>query len=281
MIPYDGTANMPQSGARFPETSMKPARRDLGSRYHVPVLLSAFRVLHELSRSGGLTLAELTLRTGIAKSTVFRILATLHHLGYVLRDDVRAYHLSHSLAGLVSEVSSSDALRRLARPHMLRLRDQFGETVNLGQLQLDQVVYLEVVPSECALRLHERPGASVPVHASALGKAILAFSPREVVEGLLQGRELPALTPNTITRPEAFLRELQRVHAGGYALDREETMPLATCVGVPILDARGQALAALSISGPSARFHPRRDRRVIPSLLAAAEEISQRLCQRP
>jgi IclR family acetate operon transcriptional repressor len=258
-----------------------PSRPEPGGRYLVPVLLSAFRVLSELSRSGGLTLHELTLRTGIAKSTVFRILQTLNHLGYVLRDASRTYHLSHSLAGLVSEVAASDALRRLALPYMLRLRDEFGETVNLGHLRVEKVVYLEVVPSEYALRLHERPGASIPVHASALGKAILAFSPPEVVESLIQNRALPRLTPNTITEPAAFLRELQRVRTQGYALDREETVLLATCVGAPILDAGGKALAALSISGPGSRFHPRRDRRVIPGLLRVAEEIAQRLRERP
>jgi len=254
-----------------------PTRSEPGHRYLVPVLLSTFRLLNELSRSSGLTLAELTVRTGIAKSTVFRILSTLHHLGYVLRDDARAYHLSHTLADLASEVSTGVTLRRLALPHMLRLRDQFGETVNLGQLRLDKVVYLEVVPSEYALRLHERPGASVPLHASALGKAILAFSPPGVVQGLIQGRELPALTPNTITNPDALLKELQRVRTNGYALDREESMLLANCIGVPILDARGQALAALSVSGPTSRFNPRRDRRVIPALSAAAAQIGEKL----
>jgi len=254
-----------------------PAPAEPGARYLVPVLVSAFRILNELSHCGGLGLHEVTRRTGIPKSTVFRILSTLHHLGYILRDEERIYRVSHSLASLASELSLSENLRRLARPHLLHLRDQFGETVNLGQLQLDKVVYLEVIPSEYALRLHERPGAAVPFHASALGKAILAFSPGDVVRGLLEGRALPALTSNTITAPVAFLRELSRVRRQGYALDREETMLLATCVGAPILDARGQALAALSISGPSSRFQPRRDPRIVAALRAAAASISQRL----
>lgn len=258
-----------------------PAQEPAGSRYLVPVLLSAFRVLNELSRSGGLSLNELTRRTGLPKSTVFRILSTLHHLGCLWRDEQRIYRLTNRLAGLASEAPMNETLRLLARPHMLELRDQFGETVNLGQLQLDRVVYLEVVPSEFALRLHERPGASASFHASALGKAILAFSPDQVVRGLLHGRALPALTSNTITAPGAFLRELRRVRARGYALDREETMLLAACVGAPILDAHGQAVAALSISGPSSRFQPRREPRVITALRAAAAAISERLGERP
>lgn len=246
-------------------------------KYLVPVVLSTFHILEELSKAGALTLNEVTARTGVAKSTVFRILNTLHHLGYVSRDGLRTYRVGRAVADLVSDVAVTDALRRLALPHMLKLRDEFGESVNLGQLQLDKVVYLEVVPSEMSLRLQERPGASVPAHASALGKAILAFSPFEIVDSLTRARELAALTPNTITSAEQLTRELQRVRAQGYALDREETMLLASCIAAPILDSRGVARAALSISGPTTRFQPRRDDRVIKSLIAACNEISREL----
>jgi DNA-binding IclR family transcriptional regulator len=80
------------------------------------------------------------------------------------------------------------------------LRDQFGETVNLGHMQLDKVTWLEVVPSEFALRLHERPGSGVCLHARALGKAI----------------------------PQDFMAELKRVREPGYAFDRGETSLQAT-----------------------------------------------------
>jgi DNA-binding IclR family transcriptional regulator len=158
---------------------------------------------------------------------------------------------------------------------MLRLRDELGETVNLGQLSLDKVVYTEVVPSEYALRLSERPGATVSAHASSLGKAILAFSPPAILEGLLDGEPLPAITRNSITDPDAYRRELRRVRERGFAFDRGETSPLATCVGAPILDARGVAIAAMSISGPSSRFNPRIDSPVINALVSATRAISR------
>ncbi len=147
--------------------------------------------------------------------------------------------------------------------------------MNLGQLQLDKVVYVEVVPSEFALRLHESAGATVCAHASALGKAILAFSPPEMVEGLLRGRELQMFTHNTITDPDKLIADLRRVHEHGYALDRGEISLLATCVAAPIVDGRGIALAAISVSGPSSRFSPRSNSPVIESLLIAAAETSK------
>jgi IclR family acetate operon transcriptional repressor len=251
-------------------------------RYLVPVVRSTFRILEELSRSGSLNLNEVTVRTSVPKSTVFRILSTLHHLGYVRRDEgKRTYAISPNLADLANDTAGAEALRHYALPHMLSLRDEFGETVNLGHLHLDKVVYLEVVPSEYALRLNERPGASVWAHASAMGKCILAHAPLQVVAGILDHRKLPALTPHTITNTEEFRRELRRVKERGYAFDREETTLLATCVAAPIRDAQGRVVAAMSISGPCSRFNPRRDKRVIEGLLRATAALSQQASRRP
>lgn len=191
-----------------------------------------------------------------------------------MRDGDRNYFVSPTFGDLVSEVAGAEALRRAALPHMFRLRDEYGETVNLGQLQLDKVIYIEVVPSEYALRLHERPGASVDLHASALGKAILAFMPEDNAESLVRGRDLQMLTRNTVTDAGEFLAELRRVRERGYAFDRGEISQLATCVAAPILDARARPVAAMSISGPTSRFNPRVSSPVVESLLAAAEDIS-------
>jgi IclR family acetate operon transcriptional repressor len=259
-----------------------PSKSSSGSveRYMIPVVTSTFRVLEELSKSGALGLNEVTIRTAVSKSTVFRILTTLTRLGYIVRDSDRSYYVSPTLSGLMSELATVEALRRAALPHMLKLRDEYGETVNLGQLQLDKVVYVEVVPSEFALRLQERAGATVCAHATALGKAILAFSPPDVVDGLLRGRELQMFTRHTITDPDELIADLHRARERGYALDRGEISLLATCVAAPILDGHGIALAAMSISGPSSRFNPRSNSPVIESLLIAAAETSKHFRQR-
>jgi DNA-binding IclR family transcriptional regulator len=249
-------------------------------KYMVPVVRSTFRILEELSNTGALGLNEITQRTGISKSTVFRILTTLTTLGYVVRDGDRSYYVSHTMGDLVSTEAGIEAVRRAAMPHMLALRDTYGETVNLGHIHLDKVTYLEVVPSEYALRLHERPGATVCLHASALGKVILAFSDKEFAASLLGGRELQMLTRFTITDPAELMAELKRAHERGYAFDRGETSVLATCVAAPILNSAGKAIAAISISGPTSRFNPRKGSAVIESLLKAAADISKLLVTR-
>jgi DNA-binding IclR family transcriptional regulator len=248
-------------------------------RYSVPVVVSTFRILDELAKADGLGLNEVTQRTGIAKSTVFRILATLIELGYVLRRESK-YSVTNRLATLANDQATSETLRRVALPFMLLLRDEFGETVNLGVLRLDKVEYIEVAPSEYALRFSEKPGFSVQVHASALGKVLLAYATPEVVHSLIGGRKLPMLTPNTITDPNQFVLEAQKARHRGYAFDKGETSISATCVAAPILGGADTAIAALSISGPSSRFNPRKDSPVVEKLQLAVAEISRQLQQR-
>jgi IclR family acetate operon transcriptional repressor len=260
-----------------PPKQPKEEKAQPTDKYMVPVVKSTFRILEELSAAGALGLNEITQRTKIPKSTVFRVLATLYSLGYVIRDDKRGYCVSPTLVDLLGDRSNAEVLRRAALPWMVRLRNESGETVNLGQLQFDKIVYLEVVPSEFALRLSERPGATVAPHASALGKAILAFSPPEIVDSLIHAHELAMFTRNTITEPRAFLEELRRVRDRGFAFDKGEASSLATCVGAPILAENGSAIAAMSISGPTSRFNPRRDSPVIASLLRATRDISTAL----
>ncbi len=246
-------------------------------RYSVPVVRSTFRILEELAKFGGLGLNEITQRTHVAKSSVFRILTTLSQLGYVVKDEGRTYSVSGTLADLAPLHATTDTLRRVAMPYMLQLRDEFGETVNLGILQQDKVEYVEVVPSEFALRFSEKPGFSVPVHASALGKALLAYAAPELVKSLVAGRELQMLTRNTITDPGEFIAEVRKVKDRGCAFDKGETSLLAACVAVPILGKDRMAVAALSISGPSSRFSPRKDSLVVEKLRLAAASISRQI----
>jgi IclR family KDG regulon transcriptional repressor len=276
MLPTVATTKsiIPAKATRSIQGSASSSGSEL-SRYSVPVVRSTFHILEELSKSEILGLRELTQITGIPKSTVFRILSTLVDLGYVARDSNRSYRISPSLSKLVSNEATHDALRRLALPVMLELRDRYGETVNLGAQHFDKVTYLEVVPSEFALRLQESRGASVPVHASALGKVILAFSPPESVRDLIHSLKLEKITQRTISDPDEFMSELRRVHHAGFAFDHGEGSMLAVCIGSPILDDKGNAIAAMSISGPASRFNPKKDAPVIASLIKGTADLAK------
>ncbi|WP_238325809.1 IclR family transcriptional regulator [Bryobacter aggregatus] len=242
-------------------------------RYLIPVLQSAFRIIDELSRQPGLNLNEAAIRTGVPKSTVFRVLMTLQHLQIVDRDADKAYRLVGRVPGLWSAHAATEILRRAALPAMIRLRDLLGETVNLGVLEQDKIVYLEVVPSESALRFSERPGATVPVHSSSLGRAILAHSSAATIDAALRGRPLVALTARTITDEGKLRAEIALVGRQGYSIEIEENALQATCAGAPIFNREGVVVAALSISGLSHRFQPASDKRILKALKKATHDI--------
>ncbi len=245
-------------------------------RYLVPVVVSTFRLLDRLSSHTSASLHELSTSTGIPKSTVFRLLATLQHLDIVKRDEpTKAYRLTAKSPGQALGLPSTELLRRAALPFMLELRNEFGETVNLGHLQHDRVVYIEVVPSEFALRLSERPGASVEAYCTALGRCILAFSPDGFADSILGKKMLPRLTPHTLVDPKLIRKELERIRTEGYAIETEEGALHATCLGAPILDEANLAIGALSVSGPTHRFAPLENAKLLKALRRAAREIGR------
>jgi IclR family acetate operon transcriptional repressor len=237
------------------------------SSYYIEVLGKALNVLDVFSRvdKPRLTLQEITQHSKLSKNTVFRILYTLGEHGYVVKHNTEY------------ELAQRKDLPSVAGPHMDRLRDEFGETVNLGILEGPQIRYVDVRESPARFRLAERIGGSDHLHCTALGKAHLAFLPTKDVDRLLKQSGMPRLTARTITTVSAMKMELANVRKQGYAVDEEESMLGAYCVGVPILGAGQTPIAALSVSGPTVRFNGDVLPRVSRALLDAAAEIGQRM----
>jgi IclR family acetate operon transcriptional repressor len=157
------------------------------------------------------------------------------------------------------------------------LRDDFGETVNLGVLDGGSIRYVDVRESRERFRLAERIGGSDRLHSTALGKAHLAFLPPDRVRSLLKECGMPKQTEHTLTTVSALKADLQKIRSLGYALDRQESMLGAFCVAAPILDANQAPVAALSISGPATRFNETKLPAVSRSLTAAATAIQEKL----
>ena len=149
--------------------------------------------------------------------------------------------------------------------------------MNLGVLDGGQIRYVDVRESPHRFRLAERIGGSDYLHCTALGKCHLAFLPFEETRQLLKEQGMPRQTPHTIVAVTALKAELDRVRQKGFALDAQESMEGAFCIGVPILDPAGAPIAAISISGPVTRFNES----VVPvasdAMLRAVAEIRARL----
>jgi IclR family transcriptional regulator, acetate operon repressor len=222
------------------------------SSYSIRAVHRVCDILDLLQRSpDGAALPDLAVVISLPKSSAFRYLATLEQRRYVERDPVTgAYRAGSALLPL--RAHEPELLARRMRPHMEQLRDKLEETVNLGMLEGERVIYLEIVESHRAMRLAARRGDRDPIHSSALGKAIAAWMPAERVRAILASGGMPPMTGRTLTDPEAYLAQLELVRERGYAVDDGEHDADGRCVAVPV--AVGNLPAALSVSAPASRL---------------------------
>jgi len=248
------------------------------SRYTVNVLAKALDLMDVLSRSDSLSLTELCELLEQPKSSVFRYLMTLEDRGYVRRlPNSDEYSLGLKLIELGRAVTTQFTVHELAIPFMRRLQETFRETVNLAILEAGKVVYLEILEGTHSIRMAARPGQRDFAHSTAIGKTMLAHSPDAEVEVVVNRHGLPALTPATITTIERLRVELAQVREAGYAVDNVENETGVRCVGAPIFNHQGKAVAAISISGPADRIWGPQVEAIGKELVAATRSISEQL----
>lgn len=256
-----------------------PAESAPTTRYTVDAAAKALSLLDVFSvREPTLSLSELIQRTGLPRATAFRLLATLEQCGYVVKDGAE-YSLAFKLFVLGNIVAEGLDLRRQSRAHLIRLRDVTGETVQLAVLENWQIVHLDrVISNQSVAYVVSHVGAILPAWNTALGKALLAYQDEDLVYAWARTQELRRLTPTTITTVEGLLEELRRVRTRGFSIDNEERELGVRCVGAPVFDREGQAIAAISLSAPTGRL-PRdlESSEVAMQVVAIAQAISREL----
>jgi IclR family transcriptional regulator, KDG regulon repressor len=230
--------------------------RNAAAGYTIESVARALTLLELFSSAApDLDLQTVSRRAAMPKSSAFRYLSALERLGYIERDAATGmYHLGMKLFQLGQVAVSRLDVRTVARPIMQELARRYQETINLGMLNGQQVLLIEVVDGTRSIRMGSRLGERDPLHTSAVGKAILAYQGLAAIEALVKADALPRLTAHTLTEPDALARDLEGVRERGYSLDREEGEIGLCCVGIPIFDHRGQVLSALSLSAPAARL---------------------------
>ncbi|MBZ0287783.1 MAG: IclR family transcriptional regulator [Anaerolineae bacterium] len=228
----------------------------MDEKYSIQVLERAFSIMETLLQAGEpLSLEALTTRTEMAKSTAFRIVCNLIRHGYLSETD-NGYWLGLKLISFGQAVENNLDVRRLAMPYLEALRDRTNETAYLATLTNDwSVLYLDKCESRqpVGVMLHS-PGMMIEMYCTGLGKTLAAHQPEDAVRRWLQTHDMPQRTPNTITDPDAFLKELETIRQRGYGIDNGERSLSIRCIAVPIRDAHGKVVAALSVAGPSDRM---------------------------
>ena len=245
-----------------------------GTRYSIRAVDRALDILDLLKdAAAGLTLIEISKEIGLPRSSAFRYLITLEARGHVSRDGEMFRAGSGFTCLALRDVG---LLVAAARPRMGELHRRFEETVNLGALDESKVAYLEILEGPKAMRFAPRPGSCDYMHSSALGKSMAARMTEEQVLRILAREGMPSLTPQTITEPAAFLRELETVRAAGYAVDNLENEPGVRCVAVAL---PGTVAAAISVSAPALRFTADEVEAAATALKRAGAEIADEIAR--
>ena len=208
-------------------------------------------------------------------ATVHRLLNTFEEFDFVEHDaeqglwfvGLKAFTIGNAFLHRRDFVTS-------ARPQMQMLVEQCGETVNLGVIDDGEAVFISQVESREVMRMIVRLGSRSPIHASGVGKALLANMPEKRLAEILQQRGLARYTEHSIDNPAQLRTELARIRQLGYALDDEEHAIGLRCVASAIFDENGQALAAISLSGPKARVTDARLDELGVAVRQSADEIT-------
>jgi IclR family KDG regulon transcriptional repressor len=241
----------------------------------VGVISKVLKILETLQGSAsGLGLKAICDATGIHKSTAHRFLKHLERERYLICTEAGAYMIGPRLSQMTTGVNPRANLQTVARPVLWELWKSTQETVNLAVLDQSTVLYVEVMESPHEFRLSSRVGTRRPLHQTALGKALAAFVPEQQRDDILGSISFQPSTQKTIMNMVQFRRELQKIRRQGYAFDDEEAVAGARCVSAPILDSRGEAVAAVSVSGPVTRLSLSQVATLADAVTHAARSIS-------
>lgn len=221
-----------------------------------------------------ISFTELCEDSGLARSTTSRLLAALEHNHLLERDAVGAYRCGALFALYAARHDPWSQVVRLAGPAMQALGDETGETVNLAIPRGETVVQIAQVDSTYMLGSRDWMQVTVPAHCSALGKVLYAYDGLAVPADALE-----QLTPHSLATADALRREITTIRRLGYATTREELEIGLDAVAAPVQGARGDVIAALGVSGPSARLRDSLDE-LGPLLIKHAESVSQLLRRR-
>jgi len=220
----------------------------------VQALDRALHILEIVAEADGLTLTEIANLADIAPSTAHRLLMTLQARGFVQVDD----ELGHWVVGVGAFGVGMSFLRSrklvtMGRTIMHALMESSGETSNLGVEDEGEVVFISQVETHEAMRAFFRPGRRGAIHASGIGKALLAAMPDDRVLELVEAKGLKRFTASSHTSSKKLLADLDEIRARGWSLDNEEHTLGMRCIASVVYNEYGEAIAGVSISGPTVR----------------------------
>jgi DNA-binding IclR family transcriptional regulator len=221
-----------------------------------------------------LSLVEISKLRGFPESSLFRILLTLEAHGYIVRTTDGSYKLAPKL--LFGKLyNRAQKLRDIVHPFLKQLNTEFNESASMGFLFQDRIEVIDTLEAIQEIRRTNTLGRVLPPHCSSIGKAIVAFQERGVIDRILRINGLSQRTEKTITDHLQLLGEYEKIRNSGYSVDREESVPGGVCFGAPLRDERRHVVAAISISVPIFRLPPERETELVRAVVDTARKASE------
>jgi len=242
----------------------------------------AMAVFEHLSTQSGVSLSGLSDQTGESTATLYRILFTLETRGLVEFDQAQQlWHIGPAAFIVGARFLRRTSLVERARPILRELMEQTGETANLGIQKGDQVLFVSQVETHASIRAFFPPGSLSPLHASGIGKALLAFMPDTQCEKILKSSKRERFTSYTLCDAALLKDDLLHSKARGFSIDGEEKNLGMRCIAAPVFNHYGEIAAGLSISGPTSRVTKDKIESFGSAVMNAAEQLTSALGGEP
>ena len=247
-----------------------------------PAVVRTLDILELFLQGGSLNAAEVVRGTGLPRSTVHELLATLTSRDYLTRDDSGQYSLGVALLHLGNAYAERFDLLGSANEAARALSEATKETTSVAIRQGAQVFYLAKVERRATMQTPSNIGQRLPASCTGLGKALLTAVPDEALQALYPDPdELPRMTEKSIATLAELRKDLALIRSRGYATEHGESTFGLHCVAALVYDVYGKAVAALSVSVPDARWPERPEREWAELVSYAAQNFSTRLGFRP
>jgi IclR family transcriptional regulator, acetate operon repressor len=262
----------------------KPGRKpsENAAPSSVQVLDRSLKLLELVAEAEGAVLTDLAEQSGMAPSTVHRLLTSLAQHGMVTHDgETGAWTIGVKAFEIGTAYLRFRKLGTISRRFLKQLMDECGETANIAIEDDGDVVFISQVESHAPMRAFFRPGRRGPIHASGIGKAILSTWTDEQIEALLSGKPLQHFTGKTRDSLPKLLGDIAEIRARGWSTDDEEHTLGMRCVAAPIFDEYGEAVAGISISGPAVRLPDEKIAAIGPLIKSVAEALTKAMGGRP
>lgn len=248
----------------------------------MPIIQSVERALKIMDlfdeRERELTITEISKRMNLHKSTIHSLLKTLQEQRYISQNEENGkYRLGMKLFERGNMVLSHFDLRNVARKYLEKLSARTNLTVHLVILDGQEGVYIDKVEGSGVTVLYSRIGRRVPIHTSAVGKALISTKTNSELDQFLENYEYTKLTANSIGSKEELLEEIQKVRLSGYSMDNEENEPGIVCFAVPIKDYSGKVIAGVSMSMPASKASEENRKKNVEMLKECSSNISKDL----